>query len=191
MASRRRTARRGVRPRRRYEWARSSSLVDFELNNEAGPADLMSGFQNILGADAAGVTITRIRGEFTWAYLPNTDATANGIWRTPIKVQAGIRVDENQVANLTDTQQINKLDQLYADWMFYEQSWVYPSVAWTEENQSIVSENLILRQPIDIKSQRRFDELQQSLFLFAGSPAILGDDHVRFTWDLQILLKMP
>ena len=80
----------------------------------------------------------------------------------------GIRVDESQVTNLTDTQQVERLQQHYADWLMYEQRYVWPSV----EGEGLVSPNLIHEDVVDIRSQRRLDELQQSLYFVAGVPGI-------------------
>ena len=94
------------------------------------------------GADAAGTTITRIRGRIAWAYFPETSL------QEPLIASWGIRVDESQVTNLTDTQQVERLQQHYADWLMYEQRYVWPSV----EGEGLVSPNLIHEDVVDIRS---------------------------------------
>ena len=123
---------------------------------------MLQDYEQVLGADAAGTTITRIRGRIAWAYFPETSL------QEPLIASWGIRVDESQVTNLTDTQQVERLQQHYADWLMYEQRYVWPSV----EGEGLVSPNLIHEDVVDIRSQRRLDELQQSLYFVAGVPGI-------------------
>ena len=141
---------------------------------------MLQDYEQVLGADAAGTTITRIRGRIAWAYFPETSL------QEPLIASWGIRVDESQVTNLTDTQQVERLQQHYADWLMYEQRYVWPSV----EGEGLVSPNLIHEDVVDIRSQRRLDELQQSLYFVAGVPGIAAGE-IKVRANFNILLKKP
>ena len=58
------------RRRRAYEWARFQTGFNLTSTNMAsGFSNMLQDYEQVLGADAAGTTITRIRGRIAWAYF--------------------------------------------------------------------------------------------------------------------------
>lgn len=191
MARRRYSNRRSARPRRDYEWARRTINATWGSNQTASdPFDLLGDYQSVLGADAAGTTITRIRGQLSFAYL-----AAENAGYQPEQAAWGIRVSTPPPEDLTDDQQHQLLDQHYADWMIYEQPFVWPFSYGSLDPTFTVSPNLVQFYDVDIKSQRRLSELQQSLYFYGGTVK----DSSEFPADatfwcygyLNILLKKP
>lgn len=186
--ARRRVTRSPARPRRRYEWARAGGQATFNSTNAAGVSDLLTNFQEVLGADAAGVTITRIRGHVDFVYTGAELAAAGN--QAPARMSFGIRVATDMPDDITDTQVVQLANQRYADWMYYEPAYhVFPSA----ETDAMVTPEHVTKLAVDIKAQRRFDELQQSLFTFISWQNVSGTAGVDVAayWSFNILLKMP
>lgn len=192
MARRRRSYYRSSRPQRSYEWARRSIAATWGSSNTAsGPFDLLGDYQSVLGADAAGTTITRIRGQLSFGFLGAENAGYQ-----PEQAVWGIRVGSEPVSgSLTDQQQHDLLTQHYADWMIYEQPFVWPFSYGSLDPTFTVSPNLVQFYDVDIKSQRRLSELQQSLYFYGGvakGPDEFPTDATMWCYGyLNILLKRP
>lgn len=184
MARSRRLSRRPSRPLRRYEWARYFDDISIDLTGPRSTTNftnMLTSFEQVLGADAAGTTVTRIRGHLvTWF------AAAEGTTlRDMVNVPLGIRVATDPPAGQTNEQLVEILSQEYADWMYYDTLFVPPLPA-----ASTFTNSFAVRQDIDIKSQRRFDELQQSLYFITGAPGGAAGT-LEMKLYLNILLKMP
>lgn len=185
---RRRMAR--TAPRRRLMWARYTNTFGLTTSNSAFTPDLLFSYQQLVGADVEGTTITRIRGQVAISL----EASSGGAAVNFNKVNFGIRVaDSASMEQLeTDAEQHAVLpDQAPgSDWM-YARSFLVPT---TSASATYTERVLAAREfELDIKSQRRFDEVQQSLYLFTGiSPGDFGaptGGQIRL--DIHTLLKRP
>lgn len=187
--ARRRTSngRRSNANRRRLFWARRTELNQFQAADLAQSNNLLEDFEGAYGADLFGFTITRIVGFYTW-WAPNTTATS-----TTFTVSAGIRVDdESEIAGSTDTEQVARLpiNDQFVDWMYARNNLGATQSTSAPTGPDVpfqISRNMV---ELDLRSQRRLDELGQSLFFFHGLNASPGDD-VFFWYDLNILCKRP
>lgn len=181
--------RRSVRtaPRRRLMWARYSNSFGITADNQAFTPDLLFSYQQLVGADVEGTTITRIRG--TVGVRAEAAGTAN-LARIPF----GIRVaDSASMALLNeDLEQAGVLPDAApgSDWM-YARNFVVPTVQASSSN----TEKLLAVRTfeLDIKAQRRFDEVQQSLYAFVGGSSgdFGGVTEGQIRLDMHVLLKRP
>lgn len=182
MARRRNSYRRSSAPKRRLFWARRAGLITFSPANYAGIYDLLGDFQEEYGADLFGFTVTRILGNYTfWAAPESTTTTFN--------LSTGIRVDdESEISGSTAGWRASKvpIQDPHVDWMWARNNLgFHPSES--EEAASIAPLN---RVNLDLRSQRRLDELGQSLYLFAGLNAEPVDS-VYAWYDFHVLCKRP
>lgn len=171
MAKSRRPRRGGSLPRRKLVWARTSTETTFASAAPFTPfqADLLAGFVARYGADPVGCTVARIRG-----YLQ----VLSTVTLTPVVVAARIGT-EGEVA-ATDFNPMTAGE--YNDWMMYE-----PMLA-----------GLAAREPfgdlgariIDVKAMRKLEELDETLFLYAGTD-LAAAGTVTLTFNLSVLLMLP
>lgn len=183
MARNRRSSRRTV-PRRRMFWADSTSLFTAgptTAPTPLEPVDLLEQFGAEYGADLFGFTVTRIRGRITWAYDQTTVVERHD-------ASFGIRVaDEGAINNLTtedDRVQISPTFDKHADWMWVHQDTHYTnlSAGWMYAQYSV---------DVDIKAQRRIDELGQSLYLLGSFGGADFESFVNMFFSLRVLCKRP
>lgn len=184
MATRNRRSR--TAPRRRLFWAQTNTV--FNAGPTAAPVpmaplDLLTGFQEDYGADLFGFTITRIRGLIRFAY-DNTDVVERH------DASFGIRVaDERAVLN-SDGSEVDQINlspsgDPHADWM-----WIYNDTHYTATAATSSTYPQYLRE-IDIKAQRRLDELGRSLFMFGAFAVADFQSFVNMTISLRVLCKRP
>lgn len=186
MARRRSSYRRGSAPRRRMFWARAHNLATLSETNTAQVINLLSPYQASANTDVEGVTVTRIRGHYTW--WSGAQAT-----NTSFNLGTGIIVQDQSVAAQLDTDPEQNAtspwdaDGQYRDWMYVRNNLGITEPATGENQSAAVAAN---RVELDLKSQRRFDEVNQSLYAYVGLNEFPGEN-VFFWYDLHVLLKRP
>lgn len=189
MAARRTRSYRRTAPKRRLFWARTHGLQDLTTADSASTGDLLNDFQTQYGADLFGFTVTRIRGHISVQVAGQPDVSS------PYNLSYGIRVDdESEITGGTDANQQDRLpaNDPFADWMYIRNLWAIAPGS-TSVEPSPTTQLFQNRVEIDIRSQRRLDELGQSLFQYVGVDGGVPDgfEAVNFYWDLHILCKRP
>lgn len=162
---------------RKFVWARHTFVG--EQTGAAVGGDLLSQFETDYGAQLIGATITRIRG---YAFAQATDATDNTInqYRMGIRVLSG-----NLDLSGTVPDQDPWTDE-NADWM----AWM-PFASVVAVGGLPIGDSVLNAMRVDVKAQRRLDELGERLVLFqAGNP---GAPTITWAvgWDLSIGVKLP
>lgn len=192
MAGYRRPARRPAArrlPKRNLFWARFTTLRTFTETNLATVLNPLAQFNEEYGANLFGFTVTRIRGHYTWATSDGTDVN------TTYNLSFGIRPDESVDSSAgnadTDDEQLAKIpvNDPYSDWMYVRNN-VASTLGTGSGDYSFAQQLRDNRVELDIRSQRRFSELRQNLYVIAGLNASPGVD-VSAWIDLHILLKQP
>jgi hypothetical protein len=158
-------------------------------SNRAQPIDLLYGFQQAYGADLFGFTVTRIVGHVThWgAGGPSTQLAYT--------YSAGIRVDDQNQWTPSDTDArqlaLTPYHDPYSDWMWTRNS-VGAAPTGSASAAAINDQQAHNRVELDLRSQRRLDELGQSLFYIHGILEELptAESMVVFT-DINVLCKRP
>lgn len=182
MARRRNSVPRRSAPRRRLFWARRSGLATFTSTNYAGIYDLLGPFQEEYGADLFGFTVTRILGTVQhWAAPETTSTTYN--------LSTGIRVDDqSEIEGSAASDRLQRLpvNDPHTDWMWARNNLGFHA-GETMEPATLAYYN---RFTLDLRSQRRLDELGQSLYWFAGINAAPVDD-ISMWYDFHVLCKRP
>lgn len=182
MARNRRSSRRTA-PRRRMFWATTNTLFSAGPTTApvpSAPFDLLEQFSDEYGADLFGFTVTRIRGFIRFAY-----DTTSVVERHDASF--GIRVGDEVSMNNATTEQ-NRIDLIptfdkHADWM-----WVYEDSHYTNTTGIPWAQYPV---EVDIKAQRRIDELGQSLFLLGGFGGADFEALVNVSIALRVLCKRP
>jgi hypothetical protein len=183
MARRRNTnSRRSSGPRRRLFWARSTDVAQYSEGSPARWSNLLGQFNADYGADLFGFTVTRIVGHYSWFAADSQDVS------TAYRLPVGIRVDE-QSESIAGNARLDKLpiNDPNADWMYVRNNY---GITDSVQTHSSTRENAENRVELDLRSQRRLDELGQSLYLYHGMVPFT-DVTVTFHWDLNILCKRP
>lgn len=158
--------------RRKLVWARARVTGSFNSGAPFTPFqdDLLAGFEARYGADPVGLTLARVRGIITATH--NTTTAGEHI-TFGIRVGAEGEVPSTEFNPMTNGE--------YLDWLMYE-----PLVA---VNGTSAAEAYTSRR-VDVKAKRKLEELDQTLFLYAGSstPAtgLFG-----ITANLSMLLMLP
>lgn len=170
----RRRIRRPLSPNRKFVWARHF-LTTTHVGAAVG-SDLLFQFEQDYGAQLIGATITRIRG-YMFAASTSTGGTVNAF-------RFGARVLSGQLdLSSTVPDQDPWVDE-NADWMLWEP---FPSVFVPGTG----SGDQLRARMVDVKSQRRLDELGEKLVMFySGSPGAPANEFV-VGWDLSIGVKLP
>lgn len=132
-------------------------------------ADLLTGFNTRYGADLLGITVARIRG-----YIVVNSTVAN----TPLVVGARVGT-EGEVAS-TDFNPMTAGE--YNDWMLFE-----PFLAPIAAREPVAD---VSARVIDVRSMRKLDELDQTLFLYAGTDSATAGTASLF-YNLSVLLMLP
>jgi len=171
MAKSRRNRRGGSLPRRKLVWARTSTETTFATAAPFTPfqADLLAGFVARYGADPVGCTVARIRG-----YVQCTST----VTLTPLVVAARTGT-EGEVA-ATDFNPMTAGE--YNDWMMYE-----PMLAGLAAREPFGDVGARL---VDIKSMRKLEELDETLFLYAGTD-LAAAGTIQLAFNLSVLLMLP
>lgn len=157
---------------RKFVWDRTQGFA-------AAPAtsgvDLLANFRAQPGATHLGATITRIRG---YVY-PDPDEAVPVFNRGVV----GFRVDSwNEDPLDLDNSPFAQPDEDWMGWLpyFYEIGPTLPTFATWNTEASVFA--------VDIKSQRKLEELNQTLWMFYSAPATGA---ITYNWDLSIGLKLP
>lgn len=171
MATSRRRRRGGTLPRRKLVWARTSTETTFASAAPFTPfqADLLAGFVARYGADPVGCTIARIRG-----YVQCTST----VTLTPLVV--AIRTGTEGEVAATDFNPMTAGE--YNDWMAYE-----PMLAGLAAREPFGD---VGARMIDVKSMRKLQELDETLFLYAGTD-LAAAGTVQLAFNLSVLLMLP
>ena len=165
---------------RKWVWARSmgTGLV-VAPDPGAGlfggfTTDLLEDFKAGYGADPVGVTISRIRGQILYSPGPiASQVTQNAVVAARIATEPFGPNEEvpHQVP--------------HADWFMW-----YPTLSTTHADDTPVNGNVYQQRfDVDVKANRKLEELAQGLVLAASHDTIgvAGE----FTWNLSIGLKLP
>ena len=171
----------GGQSRRRLFWARRRVNLVYTDTERAYPTDLLSEFQAAYDADLFGFTVTRVLGTVC-LWTEESDVETSRWWSGGIRVADSAGVNEAD----TDPEQLNltPANNPHADWMYATNVpiWFSPSATG------------LARYPyyfqIDNRSQRRLDELGQSLYLFSGVHAS-PPNNVQAGIDVHVLCKRP
>lgn len=167
--------------RRRLFWARRRVNLTYDGTERAYPTDMLSEFQAAYDADLFGFTITRVLGTVVvWTEENNVETSR---W-----FSLGFRVADTATVEEADTDaeqlSLTPNNNPFADWMYARNQPIWFSPSSTG----------LSRQPvqfeIDNRSQRRLDELGQSLYAFSGVHAE-PPSNVQAAMDLHVLCKRP
>ena len=153
----------------------------------ASQQSLLATFQEAYDADLFGFTVTRIIGHYTYWTSDATDVS------TTYNLSVGIRVDEtSDTQGIDDTQQSDRLpiNDPHVDWMYARNNLgiTYGTTASATTDQTAIAANN--RVELDLRAQRRMDELGQSLYLVGGLNDYPGED-VYVWYDFHVLCKRP
>lgn len=173
MALRRRA--RMAPPRRKLIWARSIDVMAPALVPAAGTAvDLLAQFRAD-GGSTLGSTVTRVLLDFQ--VLWSNDIT------TTDRVGVGVIVDQLQ----TDETEVPRPGvEPHADWMYWRMTGVSPQdLAITPSSTAVQS-----AWAVDVKSQRRMEELGQTLWLVMD-PTFGGATTLSVQCNASVLLRLP
>lgn len=165
--------------RRKLIWARNG---DISAPTAAGDAiDLLADFRAD-GGSSLGATITRTHLTFQifWNnYAPV--GTANQLF-------VGLIVDQLQA----DQSEVPRpAVELHADWMYWKAHPAVPEYsALTSAVGGATTTSLVSTVVIDSKSQRKCEELGQTLWLVLD-PTYTGTATATISWSSSVLLKLP
>lgn len=175
--------RRGVsRPRRKLVWARATAppfLITAEANSVASvPSrfDILSQFEASLGASTVGVTVVRTRGLIAVTQPPEAQSVFG---------RFTMHVDED-----ADFNGVSANDSAFAevaqnrDYFMYEPFFAGPSETASSTDLS--------KRLVDVKSSRKVDELNQTVFLDVSvTTAGIATETLELYFDLSLLLMLP
>lgn len=140
--------------------------------------DLLAAFRGQPGATHLGATVTRIRG---YVYPELSTALEAAV----ISGTVGFRIDSwNEDTADSDNSPLAQPDEDWLGWLPYlidgTQSPQSPNVAtWNAQANAWA---------VDIKAQRKLEELNQTLWMFWTPPA--GADPIFMNWNLSVGLKL-
>lgn len=158
--------------RRKFVWHREVGAWTNPGGTGPFGTDLLTGFRNIPGATHLGATVMRVRG---YIYPQVIDGAPT------MAAVAGLRVDTwDQVLTANDVSPLQGSDE---DWM----GW-FPYLIFGTAGASSVTGNAQADPfAVDVKANRKLEELQETLYLFGSSTP--GD--VTWHYSLSIGLKLP
>lgn len=161
---------------RKFVWARH--FLATTMTGDAQASDLLSQFETDYGAQLIGCTITRIRG-YMYAVAQDAETDTLNAFRAGIRVSSGFLDISSPVPDQSPWTDEN------ADWMAWE------PFATVNAPVTADSSSVLVARMIDVKAQRRLDELGERLLLFhggaPGAPLITW----AYGWDLSIGVKLP
>ena len=132
------------------------------------------------GATHLGATVTRIRG-YVWPDAVGGEAPANPYLAGAI----GFRIDAwNEDPLDVDNNPFAQPDE---DWMGWLPYFHYRPVG-ADLRSEITWNAQASPYAVDIKAQRKLEELNQTLWMFFTPP---GEGVITYNWDLSIGLKLP
>lgn len=169
MATRRRTG--SSTTRRKLVWARHSTTGATVSTVLPIKVNLLDQFETRYGANLLGATVTRIRGLIVCGNNISPSATGQ------LKFAARIGAASEVGGDLNDP-----VTQPYLDWMLWEP---FSYLSLPDTPQTV--DSMALSRVIDVKSQRRLEELDQELQMWVAASSTT----FAFSWDLSILLKLP
>lgn len=163
--------RRRIAPaRRKMIWARSVPAIQATVAGSLA-VDLLAPFR-AQGGDTLGCTITRVRLDLTWSSAVDAPGL-NGF-------QLGVIKDQLQALQAEVPRPLN---EEHADWMAWQ---FLPTVnPWTSAD---VADVLGAHYMIDVQSQRRMEELGETLYLIMEQTSVAI---AQFTLTSSVLLKLP
>lgn len=185
MIRRRRFVSRGTRGRRRQLiWARSTNWPTGNAlaANASDFTNLLSDYQTFAGGDTLnGATVMRIKGNVLFL------GTTGG---NPQQASAfGITTEETAlVSTASSANMLPMTTGRYRDWMYRQTLYTFqisPSVAGAAFLMPFNGDSQAGR--VDIRSRRRIQELDSSLFAIWQA----GPQAVAFYFDFSILLALP
>lgn len=158
--------------RRKFVWDRTFGNLVVSESGALG-VDLLAAFRDQPGATHLGATITRIRGHI----LPVGAVDGPDL----IGGTIGFRIDSwNEDPTDTTNAPTQQPDEDWMGWMPFvnsasapvQASWNYQANQWA----------------VDIKAQRKLEELNQTLWMFVERPA---GNTVTYHYNLSVGLKLP
>ena len=165
-----RTRRRGGNGRRhtrKFIWDRHAGTIP----TTSFGVDLLAPYRSQPGATHLGATVTRIRG---FIYPDSVGTSTLGV--------AGLRVDTWNEDPLDSSNQPSV--QPDADWLawlpFFAVDGTPTAIATWNQEASVWA--------VDIKAQRKLEELNETLWLFVDQPDTLQNN---YSYNLSIGLKLP
>lgn len=176
-------------------WARRRFTAAVTPDQYVHFVDLLSPYQTESNSDIEGCTITRIRGHF-WPF--NLVGTTGEPEIHTLSV--GIKVDDEGQFSLRSQTELAQLylpsgpgigtgpgasTPAHQDWMYVRNE---NFVVETEPNMAQLRQAYTTE--LDLKSQRRMDELTQSLFFIVGT-ANPPATSFNFYADMHVLVKRP
>ena len=164
------TARRQM-PARRLVWVRQSFILNPVDQTNGAAKDLLETFRTAAeyGAQPMGTTITRVRGQLLLSEITAVAANDAFTW--------GLIVEDR---SSTLAQLPLPDDQEHVDWLAWQ-----PCAAFGESGRA----GSWVRYEIDVKSQRRLDEIGQTLWLVCD--ARFPGASYNAIFSLSVLLKLP
>lgn len=182
MASRRNFTRRNRRaPLRKFVWARATG---FASAPETSGVDLLDLFQAEYGAQLLGCTVVRIRG-FVTPFV--TGGTAG---ETAVSGRWGIIVESDNELSTQDPLVQGPGARPHDDWMMWAPFSFEPVALGPVGDQPATWNAEASVWGVDIKSNRKIEELGQGLHLWYDYVAS-GGVNVNLDYQLSIGLKMP
>lgn len=157
---------------RKLVWARTSVSLQ-PLGGTAASVDLLTSFRS-LGGSTLGATVTRVRGSFSF--------TTGGV--TP----ANSAIVGMLVETSTSTDVPDPFVDVGADWLQWEHLPVAPINGSNGTNTPAVDP--VYGWAVDVRSQRKMEELQQTLFLSVHNLGP-GGDQIILAGYVSVLLRLP
>ena len=161
---------------RKFVWARH--FFAGTMTGDALASDLLSQFETDYGAQLIGCTITRIRG---YMYAIASDAETD----TLNAFRAGIRVSTGNLDISSGVPDQSPWTDENADWMAWE------PFATVNTPSTATADDPLSARLIDVKAQRRLDELGERLLLIHGGAPGAPTITWAYGWDLSIGVKLP
>lgn len=170
--------------RRKLIWARRQDLFNPLTNMPAiGEAvDLLSFFRSE-GGSSLGATVTRVRLDLTLEWIGGDTGFQGGD-----QLALGVLVDQLQLAQ---AEVPRPGVELHADWMYWRRFGppMVPS-ALPVATAAGLATSFLGTMEIDVQSQRKVEELGQTLWLVAD-PTYTGTTQVRLNANSSVLLRLP
>lgn len=161
--------------RRKLIWARGQDVINPALVPAAGTAaDLLAQFRTD-GGSSLGCTVTRVLLDLQLVWTNDITTT-----------------DQMAVGLLVDQIQANQLEvprpgvEPHADWMYWRRTGVAPVDLAITPSSTAAQVGL----SIDVKSQRKMEELGQTLWLVID-PTFGGTTTLSVTVNSSVLLRLP
>jgi len=157
--------------RRKFVWARHTLVGATIASGVPVKVNLLAQFEAAYGANLLGATITRIRGYIVAGN--NISPTATG------QLTVGVRIGADSEVSADNNDPVT---QPYLDWMLWE-PFVYQSLPADRQT----SDSVALSREIDVKSQRKLEELNQELAVWIAA----AGTSFAYSWNLSIGIKLP